>query len=203
VRLLFAILIFSVTAACTRYGVHNDSARQYPVSEITLPSSREELAGQIQNFLKSRGFKPHVERHQTASVTDLELDWVRESSLEYFYILSGSRTPHLSHWKAVWRITDEGPRKTNIRIEIMELLYMGPQDEAGPTPSLNGQWVEAPDSHLRGWIELRRFFTETFPRQSLPKELTLIQVPSLEMPPLSLQEYRPLKSHQSSRPSPF
>ena len=202
-RLFTLCLIGLASVSCARYGVHNDGARQYPASEISLNGSRPELAAKLQRYLKTRGFSPNVDRMRAAPSTDFELDWVRDSSLEYFYILSGTRLPHLSHWKAVWRLTDQGPRRTLVHVEIMELLYMGPRDEAGSVPSLNGQWVTAPDSHLRGWVELRRFFTETFPGQALPRDLSLIEVPSLSLPPLAMQDFRPLRLHRSSRLSSF
>jgi hypothetical protein len=203
IRFFALCLLLVASVSCARYGVHNDGARQYPPSELSLNSSRAELTGQLQRYLKKRGFSPNIDHMRMGSSTDFELDWVRDSSLEYFYILSGTRLPHLSHWKAVWRLTDLGPRRTLVHVEIMELLYMGPRDEAGAIPSLNGQWVSAPDSHLRGWVELRRFFTETFPGQALPRDLALIEVPSLASPPLAMQDYRPLRLHRSSRPSSF
>lgn len=173
------------------------------MAEIGLNMSREELCERLLPYLLKRGFSPRVDRLRLMGSTDFELDWVRDSSLEYFYILSGTRTPHLSHWKAVWRVSEDGPRRSKLRVEIMELIYMGPRDEAGAEPSLNGQWVAAPDSRLRNWIELRRFFTETYPGKPLPRELALIQVPSISGAPLSLQEFRPVKLHRSARPSPF
>jgi len=192
-----------MASACTRYGVHNDSVRQLPPAQITLNASREEIAELLMPFLRKRGYAPKMTRLRIGGSTDFELDWVRDSSLEYFYILSGTRLPHLVHWKAVWRVSELGPQRSTLRVETMELVYMGPREEAGPAPLLDGQWFEAPVSHLRGWIEVRRFFTETFPRLALPRELSLIQTPQLNSPPLSLRDYRPVKLHQSSRSSSF
>ncbi|MEO5667861.1 MAG: hypothetical protein ABIR96_07380, partial [Bdellovibrionota bacterium] len=104
-RSLSATLLVFLTTACARYGVLNDSARQYPPAEITLDASREEIASAVLPFLRSRGFSPQMDRLKLEGSTDFELDWVRDSSLEYFYILSGKRAPHLVHWKAVWRVT--------------------------------------------------------------------------------------------------
>ncbi len=202
-QLFVALVVWSALTSCARYGVKNDSARQYPTAQIVVSQSREEAVQTLQSFLRKRGFRPRIERLRLPDTTDLELDWVRDSSLEYFYILSGKRTPHLSHWKAVWRVTQLGPRRSRLQVETMELLYLGPQDSAGPTPTLDGQWVEAPDTHLRGWLELRRYFVETFPRQTLPPELASIAIPSLQSPPLSLQDFRPVKRHRSARPSSF
>jgi hypothetical protein len=190
-------------SACARYGVRNDRARQYPKAQIELNQSRALVQDSLRRYLEGRGFNPNITQLQLGGISDFELDWVRDSSLEYFYIFSGKRVPHLSHWKGVFRITELGPRRSRLNVEIMELLYMGPRNAAGPVPELNGQWVEAPNTHLRGWLELRRFFSETYPRLPLPRELTSVQVPSLDFPPLSLQNFRPQSLQRSARPSSF
>jgi hypothetical protein len=200
---LILLSVVALSPACARYGVRHDESRQYSEARLVINSPKSIVEEGLLGFLRNRGMEPAVHRSPTGAFTDFECDWVRDSSLDLFYIVSGSRKSHLVHWKAVWRLEAQGPRSTRVHLKIMELLFMGPQENAGDIPSLNGQWVEAPSTHLREWLELRRFYTEKYPRESLPREMTILKIPTLDFAPLSLKDSRPSQLYKSPRPFSF
>lgn len=202
-RYALSLVFLLMSTACARYGVRNDDSHQYPEAQIFLNSPSSIVEDQLSKFLRKRGLQPQLHRSPSGDTIDFECDWVRDSSLDLFYIVSGTRKPHLVHWKAVWRLEASGPRSSQLKVKIMELLFMGPQESAGPLPELNGQWIEAPESNLRSWLELRRFFTEQYPRESLPPEMTILKIPTLDFAPLSLKHTRPVKLYRNPRPFSF
>lgn len=202
-RILVLGGIISLVPSCARYGMRNDESRQYSKAQITLHSPVGFVEEKLRRFLSERGLLPKMHRSYSGSQVDVECSWIRDTSLDLFYIIAGTRKPHLVHWKAVWRLEPQDARHTRVSLKIMELLYMGAQEDAGATPALNGQWVEAPETHLRDWLELRRFYVETYPSKSLPNEMAILKVPSLDFPPLWLQDTKHPDSQRTPRPFSF
>lgn len=188
--------------SCARYGIKNDNARQYGEASLILPLSFEEAQSSIRRYFQMRGFNLSTHPSQDNQRIDYEGSWIRDSSLELYYLVSDTRKPHLVHWKSVWRL-QKHQAQSQLTVHTKELVYMGPQESAGPTPNPDGQWLEAPQTHLRSWAELRRYFTSSFPNQAIPKEMPQIKIPQISFPPTYLKNSRPQKHYRSARPSAF
>jgi len=200
---ILTLVAFFSLSSCAKYAIKNDELSASYVKSVTFPLHFNQTRSAILDLLSQRGqkFKEHIKRN--GSSIDIEMEWIRDSSLSYFYLQRGQRVPHLVHWKGVWKIYKVTNFQTNVGLDMMELAYLGPQEKAPAAPRIDGQWAESKDNNLRAALEIRRLWTSTIPHQDLPPALGQIQVPDLNFPPLSLKEHREAKIHRASRPTAF
>ncbi len=202
---LLGCLVFFVVSlgACAKYAIRKSEIPRNLPRKIELSASLDQVKNALGSYLSKRGQKYKIYRNKQGTVLDFEMEWVRDSDLAYFYVQTGRRIPHLSHWKGVWQIQQKSKNTTLVILEIMELIYLGPREEAPARPNVDGQWAESSDSNLRAALELKRFSTERFPRIKLPTSLAKLKAPDLDFPPLSLKKMRPDKLYRSSKTTAF
>lgn len=183
--------------ACSKYGIRlsdgeMNERRPIPaVIEIDLPLPT--VTASLKNYLVSRNRFASVYSppENPESEVRLQQPWVRDTSLRYYTLEFDTRRRHTVDWKALWTLKRLDAHRTEIRLDIVEVLFMGPPLEAGPGPLLNGQWFETERDSLRARLELRRFWNQKFPGRPLPATLGQIAVPSIEASPLAKRQLEP------------
>lgn len=198
-KYLCLILLLS---SCARFAIRKPNSTEKYQSHINVTENFSKVRYRLKQFLKNRGqnFKEHM--HRNGRTIDIEMEWVRDTSLNYYYVQRGTRKPHLSHWKGVWSISKISNSKTRIYFKTMELIYLGPQEEASSIPTNNGRWAESNSNNLRAALELRRFWNMHFKNKRLPSSLSQIKIPTLEFDPISSLN-RKDRLYRATRPSAF
>jgi hypothetical protein len=186
VALTLASVLEGALASCSRYGV--PISEDPPASPIVLhvPENFETTRRRVYQYLKSRD---RVESVFTPTDVPGEIrlnqPWVRDTSLRYMELEYDARQRHIVEWKGQWILKSVSESITEVRLNILELLFLGPAREASPRPTPNADWFETGADGLRAALELRRFWAETYPALPLPKALANVQVPALDGPPVS------------------
>lgn len=184
-------------AACSKYGIRlseRDPANRRPIPavvEVDLPLPT--VAATLKSYLAARDrlSSTYVPPENPEAEIRFQQPWVRDTSLRYYTLEFDTRRRHTVDWKALWTLKRLETRRTEIRLDIIEALFMGPPLEAGPGPLLNGQWFETERDSLRARLELRRFWNQSFPGRPLPPALGQIAVPSIEGSPLAKSQLEP------------
>lgn len=183
--------------ACSKSGIRLSDGelterRPIPaVIELDLPLPT--VAASLKNYLASRNrlASTYVPPENPDAEVRFQQPWIRDTSLRYYTLEFDTRRRHTVDWKALWTLKRLEARRTEIHLDIVEILFMGPPYEAGPGPLLNGQWFETERDTLRARLELRRFWNQKFPGRPLPAALGQIAVPSIEASPLAKSQLEP------------
>jgi hypothetical protein len=178
-----ACLILLWLGACSRYGILIDGSQQKPARGFVIDRNFAQVSKDLSAWLRKRGVL--LATHDAAATNSVffEQDWVRDSSLRYYYLDFDTRVRHLTHWKGVWRLRAQGPGRTELRMDLLELVFLGPANEAGRLHRMDGQWFESPRDNVRVALEMRRFWQAHYPNLRLPDGLAQIEVPRLTGPP--------------------
>lgn len=192
-RLLhICLLALATTGACSHYAIRvPDTEQEKPVS-ITLPDSLSVATQKIENYLKARQhysstYRP-IERTEEVRINE---EWIRDTSLRYYLRLWDQRLRHVTTWRAQWVLREIPPHRTELRVKVLELLFIGlPQDsEEGPDLDNKTSWFEGDPDEIRSAVEIRRFWTSVYPTVPLPEALS-IKVPGLVFEPGWKQDLR-------------
>jgi len=207
-RLPFWTLAWCLLSGCAQYGLElrgSDPSPREP--RIVVPGDLYSVSQSLENYLHSHGRLESKSGHVAEAKLRLTQTWNRGLSLRYYYRNYGDRSRHLGEWKSQWIARSLGPQQTEVSVKVLEVIYFGPVDQAGPRPDVEAvknlpfrDWFETPPDNLRALFELRRYWTETYPRASLPAQLADLKVPSLDGPPASKEwpkPWEPLKRRAS------
>ncbi len=194
IRALLSVILMTQCASCTKYGLLIPEEAPDPLQKPSIQVSEAfpVVTEKIRQYLKER---EKLESIFVPASSGEEIrftqPWVRDSSLRYYVLEFDRRERHVVEWKAQWIISSRGPLLTEIRLEVLEVMFMGPPRRAGPGPTLNNQWFELEQDPLRANLELRRFWKQSYPNSALPSTLANIKVPSLKAEPLGKMLFEP------------
>lgn len=192
--------------ACSKYGLlipeeATVNHLQQPVIQIadTFPN----VTTKLRQYLQKRERLESVFTPPPPVTEELRYNqpWIRDTSLQYYALIFDHRERHIVEWKGQWRIKGLSSLQTELRLDILEVIFMGPPKMAGPGPNLDNQWFETERDPLRAMIELRRFWMEAYPDRVLPPALTKITTPALNGKPQGADVFSPhWKTLRRSRP---
>lgn len=201
-RLRELLVTLLVTTGCTKYGVPLPPPEPEPAvpAQVTLTQSPELVEKVLRGYLALRGrLESETERRSLPNGrTEIRFTqpWIRDTSLLYYSLEFDRRARHAVAWKGEWRLSGMPGGSSTLRLDILEVLYLGPARLAGGEPRLNSSWFETDADALRPGLELRRFLNDFFPND-VPKYLAVLSVPSLAGPPkgkdLLTPAWQPLK----------
>lgn len=206
---LLGLALLLLFGACAQFGLElrgSDPAPRRPI--IVVPGDLSSVVRSLERFLRARDALESTTGDTVATgKVRLTEPWRRGTSLRYSYHVFGERGRHVAEWKGQWSLQAVDPQHTQVTLKILEVIYYGPAERAGPRPDPETikslpyrDWFETPPDDLRALFELRRFWTETYPRQPLPAVLADLTVPSLSGPPASrewAQSWEPLRRRPS------
>ena len=197
------LLLLLLLASCARYGVESPRLPNRKEPEVVVRQNYLTVYRRLKRHLERRKIPFKVHWNNAKALVDLEMTWMKDQSVSHFYIQRGQRTPHLAHWKGVWRIQQITSRKARVRLETMELIFLGPTTSAPPHHLIDGQWVEIDDKNWRSRLELRRFWLGNYSTRTLPRSLAQLESPTVEFPPLIQDDFRDLTLQNQPRPAAF
>ncbi|MBS1984964.1 MAG: hypothetical protein JST16_12415 [Bdellovibrionales bacterium] len=176
------------TVSCTQLA-QVPLREEEPVSpqlSVQVPEGFTQASAHLEEYLKGRHRLQSRFVPAGAEGKELRLNqpWIRDTSLRYFAIENGDRKRHIVEWKGQWILTAESATQTNLRLSIVEVLYLGLPEMADDELSLEGDWFETQRDGLRGGLEMRRFWAETY-AAPVPAKLAELNAPNSWGPPLS------------------
>lgn len=189
---------FASLTGCARYAVKLDLPEVSQKVEAIVPQRLSRVLSQLEGHLQERGLTYKL--HRKKNLVDIEVDWVKSLSLNYYYMSFGPRKRHMAHWKSVWRLAYSGARKTRVVVENMELVYLGPQSETPAEALADGNWAASPDAHRRAHMELHRFLASHYASHPYLASFTPVR---LDPSPLGTRVFRDLTLQSAPRTSPF
>ena len=190
-RLLWLLL---PCAACSKYALPIQDSWPNPTPEplVYVPEAQGPARARLRTYLEKRQRLGDVFAPAGADGTEIRFNqpWIDDVSLRYYTLSFDTRIRQRVEWKAQWLLKSAAATKTELRLKILEIVYIGSPSDTEPGPALDNDWFEAEPDSLRALLELRRYWIENYPASPLPSILTNISVPSLEGPPLSKDQLR-------------